>query len=154
MKFDKTTKEGRRFYWVWASIIQRCENPANKQYADYGGRGIKVCTEWLDFNGFLCDMWPRPAGAVIDRVDNDRGYSKENCRWVDRKQSNSNRRYCIYVSDDGERVTLKEYCRRHGLKYRPIVKRIQDRDWSVEDALSVPVGYRHAVEWRRRHAKD
>lgn len=135
---NKTEKQ--RLYWVWADMRQRCSNPKHKAYANYGGRGIRVCDRWREFGAFLSDMAPRPQGGMLDRIDNDKGYLPSNCRWATRKQQNSNRRNCIYVKDGAEQVTLKEYCRRHGLKYRPIVKRIQDRGWSLDDALSVPVG--------------
>lgn len=129
-----------REYWVWADMKARCQNPAHKAYANYGGRGVRVCDAWQSFEGFARDMLPRPDGAMLDREDNDGNYSPDNCRWVDRKTQNSNRRNCIFVKHEGERVTLREYCRREGLKYRPIVKRIQDRNWPVEMAISVPVG--------------
>lgn len=133
-------RKREKLYYVWAGMRQRCNNPNNRQYKDYGGRGISVCAEWESFLQFKTDMGPRPDGGMLDRIDNDGNYTPENCRWSTRKQQNSNRRNCIYVMCDGERVTLKEYCRRKNLKYRPIVKRIQDRNWPIEIALSVPVG--------------
>lgn len=129
-----------REYWVWADMKSRCQNPNHKFYANYGGRGIGVCERWQTFKNFAADMLPRPTGGMIDRIDNNAGYSPDNCRWATRKEQNSNRRNCIFVSHGDERVTLKEYCRREGLKYRPIVKRIQDRGWPIADALSIPVG--------------
>lgn len=130
----------QQLYWVWAAMIQRCTNPANPSYADYGGRGICVCERWRKFENFASDMAPRPAGHLLDRRDNNGDYEPGNCRWVTRCLQNSNRRNCLYVFDAGEEVTLREYCRRHALAYRPIVKRIQNRGWSVEQALSIPVG--------------
>lgn len=132
--------EQRRLLWVWSDMKGRCLNPNHHQYKDYGGRGISVCERWLSFANFKEDMEPRPEGMLLDRVDNNGPYSPANCRWATRKEQNSNRRNCIYVDDAGERITLKEYCRRHSLTYRPIVKRIQDRGWPIDLALSVPVG--------------
>jgi hypothetical protein len=132
--------EQRQLLWVWSDMKGRCLNPNHRQYKDYGGRGITVCDRWMTMANFLEDMSPRPQGMMLDRIDNNGPYSPDNCRWATRTEQNSNRRNCIYVNDAGERVTLKEYCRRHGLKYRPIVKRIQDRNWPVDLALSVPVG--------------
>lgn len=129
-----------REYWVWADMKGRCANENHAGYANYGGRGITVCERWLKFENFAADMLPRPEGGMLDRKDNNAGYSPENCRWANRQEQNSNRRNCIYVEHGGERVTLKEYCRREVLPYRPVVKRIQDRAWPVELALSVPVG--------------
>lgn len=138
-------RERKRLFWVWCDMRARCTSTAHRQFKDYGGRGIDVCDRWLGADGFanfLADMGPRPTGHMIERSNNDLGYSPENCRWATRKEQNSNRRNCIYVSLDGETVTLREYCRRRGLKYRPIVKRIRDRNWSVSEALSIPVGLR------------
>lgn len=129
-----------RLYWVWADMLSRCRNPNHKAYANYGGRGIVVDDRWSDFAAFAADMGERPEGDMLDRRDNDGPYSPANCRWATRQEQNSNRRNCIYVEVGGERVTLKEACRRLGLTYRPIVKRIQDRHWPVEKALSVPLG--------------
>lgn len=129
----------KRLYWVWADMAQRCRNPRHRGYANYGGRGIRVCDRWRLFSNFAADMGPRPAGLMLDRINNDGNYEPSNCRWATRKEQNSNRRNCIYVDDGGDRVTLKEYCRRHGLKYRPIVKRIQNRGWPMERALSEPI---------------
>jgi hypothetical protein len=121
-------------------MLDRCRNPNCKAYADYGGRGISVCERWQKFENFEADMAPRPEGGLLDREDNDGPYSPDNCRWATRKEQNSNRRNCIYVMHGEERVTLREYCRRNGLRYRPIVKRIQDRNWPVEMALTTPLG--------------
>lgn len=141
-----------REYWVWADMKGRCQNPKHAAFANYGGRGITLCDKWQTFAGFAEDMLPRPDGGMIDRIDNNAGYSPDNCRWVDRKTQNSNRRNCIYVSHGGEQVTLKEYCRREGLSYRPVVKRIQDRGWTVEQALSIPVGAPRRSIMEARHA--
>lgn len=130
----------RHLYWVWADMLQRCRNPNHKQFKNYGGRGISVCGEWSSFASFERDMGVRPDGMMLERIDNDGPYSRENCRWASRKEQNSNRRNCIIVDCDGESVTLREYCRRKALKYRPIVKRIQDRNWPVDMALKVPIG--------------
>jgi hypothetical protein len=135
-----TSQPDQKLYWIWGAIIQRCTNPNTPQFKDYGGRGITVCERWKTFANFAADVGPRPAGKLLDRRDNDKGYGPDNCQWVTRKEQNSNRRNCIMVDCDGERVTLREYCRRNGLRYRPIVKRIQDRNWPVEMALTTPLG--------------
>ena len=126
-------------------MVGRCTNQNHVSFKNYGGRGIAVCERWRSFENFKHDMGERPEGGMLDRENNDGNYEPGNCRWATRKEQNSNRRNCIYVDCDGERVTLKEYCRRKGIKYRPIVKRIQDRGWSMSDALSVPVGQRRAA---------
>lgn len=135
-------QQRKRLYWVWADMLSRCRNPKHKAYGNYGGRGISVCAEWNDFICFERDIGPRPVNGMIDRIDNNAGYNLDNCKWSSRKEQNSNRRSCIYVNDGTERITLREMCRRRNLIYRPIVKRIQDRGWPVDVALSVPVGVR------------
>lgn len=132
--------ELKRLYWVWADMRSRCRNPNHQSFKNYGGRGITVCKRWDSFRNFYEDMAPRPSGLSLDRIDNEKGYSPENCRWATRKQQNSNRGYCIYVFDKSEKVTLKEYCRRHQIKYRPVVKRIKYRGWPIDKALSIPIG--------------
>lgn len=69
-------------YITWEGIRSRCNNPRRPDYMNYGGRGITVCKEWDDFWTFVRDMGPRPPGYQIDRIDNELGYSKSNCRWV------------------------------------------------------------------------
>lgn len=131
-----------RLYWIWSSMLGRCRNPRDPGFKNYGGRGISVCARWLKFKNFADDMGPRPDGMTLDRINNDGNYEPGNCRWTTRQKQNSNRRNCILVNDGDERITLKEFCRRHGLRYRPIVKRIKDRGWPLEIALTAPLGTR------------
>ena len=78
---------------VWSNMIQRCTNPKNKAYHNYGGRGIKVSDRWRSFEAFYQDMGDVPfEGAQIDRQNNDLGYSKDNCRWVTRSENLMNTR--------------------------------------------------------------
>ncbi len=84
-----------KFYQTWYNMTYRCSNPKSKDYKDYGARGITVCEEWLDVRNFVawCESThPNIEGYTLDRIDNDKGYSPENCRWVDRTTQNTNQR--------------------------------------------------------------
>jgi hypothetical protein len=79
-------------YRVWDSMVRRCNNITHHAYKSYGGRGIKVCEEWLKFENFWKDMGEKPKGLQIDRINNDGNYEPNNCRWVTPKENMNNRR--------------------------------------------------------------
>lgn len=80
-------------YLIWRGMLSRCHNPSNPAYPDYGARGISVCERWRSsFSTFLADMGNCPAGLSIDRISNDGGYFRENCRWATAVQQAQNRR--------------------------------------------------------------
>lgn len=94
-KIHKNTTHGMKYtseYNIWASMKARCLNPNNKDYLRYGGKGIKICNEWENsFEQFYKDMGNRPDGYSIDRIDNTKGYYKENCKWSDRHEQQKNK---------------------------------------------------------------
>ena len=122
-----------RLYKVWAHMKERCYNPSNKNYDRYGMRGITICDEWLqDFLKFR--EWAMANGydesapkgqCTIDRIDNNKGYSPDNCRWVDMKTQLSNYSKNIYVEIDGKKQTLRQWADEVGLPYMTIVGRFQ-----------------------------
>ena len=121
---DRMTSHGHsnrgkrsRAYSVWAAMVARCTNQRLPNWDDYGGRGIKVCDRWMKFENFLEDMGEPEKGMSIDRIDNDRGYSKENCRWATRHEQNMNRRNTMYVEYDGQRVALLDLAKSKSVDY-------------------------------------
>jgi len=89
-----------RAYQIWVHMRGRCRNPKNERYALYGGRGIDICSRWDSFANFISDMGEPPANLSIDRVDNDRGYYPDNCRWATQKQQVHNSRSTKLSDDD------------------------------------------------------
>ena len=105
---------------IWCGMRQRCENPNPMAFADFGGRGIQVCERWQAFENFLADMGVPPTGMSIDRIDNDGGYSPENCRWASQKEQVNNRRTTLRCEFGGVTRTLKEWADETGLPYKTL----------------------------------
>ena len=100
---------------VHSAMMQRCYNPRNEAFAYYGGRGIEVCLRWHDCGAFITDMFPTyKAGKWLERVDNDLGYSPENCVFATPFQQSKNRRNTIFFPHG---ITLAGWCRHHGIEY-------------------------------------
>lgn len=104
-------------------MMQRCYWRRFRQWADYGGRGITVCERWHTYANFEADMSPRPAGHSIDRINNDLGYSPDNCRWATRRQQQRNRRNTRHVVIDGVVRVAVEVAEELGVKTDTVVAR-------------------------------
>lgn len=135
--------KGTLTYRSWEALCYRCRGKKGAKYHRYGGRGITVCDRWQGadgFKNFYEDMGPRPSpDHSIDRIDNDKGYFKENCRWATRKeQANNRHRSQRTLTYNGETKTLKEWGRMVG-KHGNILNRRRIHGWSVEDILFKPV---------------
>lgn len=132
-------KRKEPLYWVWCSIKQRCYNHNNHRYKDWGGRGITMCDEW--FNNFQAFYeWSINTGyckgLTIDRIDNSKNYEPSNCRWVDKKTQNRNKRNNKTFTINGETHCLSEWCEILNLKYGTVEMRLR-RGWTIEKALKV-----------------
>ena len=138
----KHGKSETRLYSIWAGMIKRCTNEEAKNYMDYGGRGITVCDEWRNsFEVFY--EWAMANGysdqLTIDREDNNKGYSPENCRWITHKEQNNNRRSNRNLTYNGETHNMKEWASIVGINYRTLQNRINQYGWDVEKALTTPI---------------
>lgn len=139
-------------------MMQRCYRVKEKSYPRYGGSGIKVTERWHKFSNFIADMGDRPPGMSIDRIDNAKGYSLENCRWASAKTQARNRSIVKKVSFLGEELTIPEWAERTGLPYRTLRGRILELKWSPEKAFTTPLMSRsqigqlaNSVRWDTGH---
>lgn len=124
-------------YRIWASMIQRCYNPKRDYYHCYGGRGITVCDRWrYSFENFFEDMGKRPSSKhSIDRINNDKSYSPENCQWSTAKEQGRNTRTTRLVEFEGEMVSLQSVSEKHGIPYGTMRHRLA-KGMSVANAIS------------------
>lgn len=123
-------------YRCWQAMKTRCTNPKAQSWQYYGGRGIGICARWLtSFDNFLQDMGEKPEGMSIDRIDNDKSYSKENCRWATTLEQANNVRSNHKITFRGQTKTLSQWSVCLGLKATKLRDRLK-AGWSVEDALT------------------
>lgn len=124
-------------YSIWRNMKNRCYNSKTQHYDRYGGRGITVCDEWRDsFETFYRDMGDRPSSEhTLDRKDNDKGYSKENCRWATKQEQGNNKSNNVFYFYDGKARTLRAWCRELNLNFATVYNRIRNLGWSFEKAI-------------------
>lgn len=128
---------GSAEYRIWAGMLQRCTNSAYHGFDHYGGRGIKVCPEWTEFESFYADMGNRPSPKhSIERVDVNGDYEPKNCTWTTHTGQMRNRTTTIYVQYLGRQMSLGEAAELSGVKYKNAWRRIFYRGWSVRRALT------------------
>jgi hypothetical protein len=104
-----------RTYSSWKCSIQRCHNINHKGYKNYGGRGIIVCDRWREFINFFNDMGERPKGCVLDRINNEGNYCKDNCRWVTVTQNNCNKRNSKFHTINGVTKNVSTWAKDLGI---------------------------------------
>lgn len=116
--------EKNPLYSVWKSMKSRCNNTNNSAYHRYGERGITVCERWQNnFHIFVSDMGERPSGYTLERIDNNLGYSPENCKWATRKEQQLNRHNTVFVIIEGIKYKAAEIAKITGLKTDSIIDR-------------------------------
>lgn len=138
---EAVTKNGlshEKLYMTWRQMFYRCYNKKSKSYKSYGGRGIDICKKWHKYENFRKDMGQHPIGYQIDRIDNNKGYCKKNCRWVTLYENLQNTRKCIIVEIDGEKRSLSDHARRNGILVGTVMSRIKI-GWSYYDAIKTPI---------------
>lgn len=139
-KHKKHGMKKTRLYRIWHNMKYRCENKRAKDYYRYGGRGITVCDEWSnDFRPFCA--WATgngyQDGLSLDRVDNSKGYSPENCRWASGKEQCRNRRNNLLIEYRGEQKTMAEWCELLGVD-RALAYRRHRAGWTSEKTFETP----------------
>ena len=128
---------GTPTYRSWYSMLQRCTNPRDLGWTNYGGRGIKVCDEWLTIEGFVRDMGLRPVGMSLDRIDTDGNYEPGNCRWATVTEQNRNRTYNVVNPeklaaircDLAAGLSQKEAADRHGVSQSTVSRASRGVTW-------------------------
>lgn len=124
-----------RTYDIWADMRKRCSMPTHRFFHRYGGRGITVCSRWSDFRLFLADMGEAPAGFSIDRIDNNKGYEPQNCRWATKTEQARNKSSSRLLTVAGETLPLAVWAEKTGLSYYTIYLRLR-RGATAEEAVS------------------
>jgi len=138
----KHSMSGTRLYNIWGGIKSRCYRKNQPSYKSYGGRGIKMCTDWKDsFENF--SKWALSNGydesMTIERIDVNGDYCPENCKWIPLSEQARNRRSNILYEYNGETHCLTEWCERYNKDYYLVRNRIKKDKWSFERAMFEPV---------------
>lgn len=128
-------------YRSWEAMKRRCSKPEDRNYKNYGARGISVCRRWRGrggFASFLADLGPKPTRShTLERTDNDGDYTPENCRWATRSEQSRNRRNNKLITHNGQTLLLVEWAELLGVSRSLILARLR-RGWSVDRALTEP----------------
>ena len=137
---DSTGKKTRLFR-IWCGIKTRCLNPNVVEYPRYGGRGISICSEWINNYKTFYD-WAISHGysdqLTIERIDTNGNYEPNNCKWSTSKEQANNRRNNTLVRYNGKTNTLSQWAELYGMSCATLCGRLK-RGWTIEQALSIPV---------------
>ena len=122
-------------YKSWENMMQRCTNPKHHHWSKYGGAGITVCDRWKTFTNFLQDMGERPEGKTIDRIDFNKGYEPQNCKWSTPKEQQRNRKACRMITWKGTTKSMVEWSEFLKIPYSILEGRIR-RNLPLERAFT------------------
>lgn len=122
-------------YGTWQAMIQRCSDKNCTGYILYGGRGITICKEWIKFENFYRDMGDRPENKTLDRIENNKGYYKENCHWATPKEQANNTRANHLITYKNKTQTISQWSKELEINYFTLCGRLC-RGWSIEKALT------------------
>lgn len=137
LKYEHNSKAHEAEYRSWWCARRRCHNPADKNYNNYGARGIAMCERWrTSFDAFMEDMGHCPPDRTLDRIDSDGDYEPSNCRWGTIQQQAENRRSLVMLTHNGVTMHMAKWARRLGMSREALHYRIQK--WGVDRALATP----------------
>jgi hypothetical protein len=138
---------GSRTYASWIAMRRRCLVTTDKDYPRWGGRGIRICPQWGEFENFLADMGERPEGTTLDRVDVDADYAPDNCRWATPSEQQRNRRDSHEWVIKGDRFpTLQEAADRFGVTKQTVRRWVVGQYDARRDTFTKPLEDCHAVD--------
>lgn len=134
----KHGKTGSKVYEAWDAMMDRCYRGNHQYYSKYGGRGIKVCDRWHDFQNFYADMGDPEPHLSLDRINNDSDYTPENCRWATKREQSVNRSVTRWIELNGERLHLSGWAEKLGISREALHYRV--KKFGAEKALTMPFG--------------
>lgn len=135
-RFRKHKAKGTPEHNSWRGMRERCDNPNNNHYAQYGGRGITYCERWKEFTTFLSDMGARPPGCTLDRIDNNGNYGPDNCRWSSPSCQSRNSQRTVHVTYNGKTMCIKDWAKVLGITDGALSHRIKVHGVSI--AMTMP----------------
>lgn len=141
----KHGETGTKLYWAYSHMMQRCYNPKNESYKNYGARGIEVCDEWREkpdgINNFF--NWAKAngfdennKGLTLERINTNGNYEPSNCEWADNVAQANNKRTNINLNVAGHRLTVKQFSREFHCNYQTTLDRVK-RGWTVEELIAI-----------------
>jgi hypothetical protein len=129
------SREQKLLRKLWGQMHRRCTNTKDTRWSSYGGRGIRVCERWQNFENFVADMGPRPPGASLDRhPNNDGNYEPGNVRWATATEQSNNRRSNRKITHNGESLSLREWERRTGIPWASVEQALTTKTMSASEA--------------------